>query len=99
MSKKKNLTTSKKNAVLFGVIGGIGEYIGVDPVLLRILAIILIFAGFGMIIPVYFFLGIFVIPEENDFYYDTDNNDKKGTFDSDNYYDRYDYQEDDWSDF
>ena len=36
----KRLYRSKKNKVLAGVCGGIGEYLNVDPVIIRILWII-----------------------------------------------------------
>lgn len=35
----KRLYKSKNNKVIFGVLGGIGEYFEVDPVLLRVLYI------------------------------------------------------------
>jgi phage shock protein PspC (stress-responsive transcriptional regulator) len=32
----KTLTRSSNNKIFFGIFGGLGEYFGVDPVLLRI---------------------------------------------------------------
>jgi len=36
MASKKRLTKSKKDKIIFGVIGGVGEYYDVDATLLRI---------------------------------------------------------------
>jgi len=41
------LYKSNKNKVLAGVVGGIGEYFNIDPVILRIIWILLVaFSGF-----------------------------------------------------
>lgn len=43
----KRLYKSNKNKVLAGVVGGIGEYFNIDPVILRIIWILLVaFSGF-----------------------------------------------------
>ena len=43
----KRLYKSNKNKVLAGVIGGVGEYFSIDPVILRIIWILLVaFSGF-----------------------------------------------------
>ncbi len=41
----KKLYRSKKDRVFAGVCGGIGEYLGVDPTVIRLLAVILGFTG------------------------------------------------------
>lgn len=57
------LTRSKTNRMLAGVCGGLGHYFGVDPVLFRILFVILtIIEGSGLLI--YFVLWL-LIPEES----------------------------------
>ncbi|MFC1800732.1 PspC domain-containing protein [Nanoarchaeota archaeon] len=44
---KKRLYKSKKNRVIAGVCGGIGEYFDVDPVLIRLIFVFLaVFTGF-----------------------------------------------------
>jgi len=49
--KDKKLYRSEKNKVIGGVCGGLGEYLGIDPVILRIIAIVLIFVhGAGLIL-------------------------------------------------
>ena len=54
----RRLYRSRRNRILAGVCGGIGEYFGVDPWLIRILAIII--PGFGLL--AYILCAIF-IPE------------------------------------
>jgi phage shock protein C len=57
----RRLTRSRRNRVLGGVCGGIGEYFGVDPVLVRLVFILAVFSGFGF--PIYLLLWL-VIPLE-----------------------------------
>jgi len=48
--EKKKLYRSKKNRMIAGVCGGIAEYFDIDPVLVRIIAVLTIFAnGIGII--------------------------------------------------
>ncbi|MFV0559334.1 MAG: PspC domain-containing protein [Enterococcus sp.] len=57
---QKRLTKSKNNVVLTGTLGGIGEYIGVDPTIIRIIYIVLSLMAFGSPIILYIFLVILV---------------------------------------
>lgn len=41
----KRLYRSKKDKILGGVCGGIGEYFNIDPVIIRLLWILLLFVG------------------------------------------------------
>lgn len=50
---------------LGGVLGGLGAYIGVDPLWLRIAAIALVLASVGVIIPIYILLWILVPKAES----------------------------------
>jgi len=43
--RPRRLERSREDRVLAGVCGGLGQYLGVDPVLIRIAALILVFAG------------------------------------------------------
>lgn len=57
----RRLTRSREDRVLAGVCGGLGEYLGVDAVLIRIAALVLIFAGgAGLILYV---IGWIAMPE------------------------------------
>jgi phage shock protein C len=60
----KKLYKSRKNKVIAGVIGGIGEYYNVDPVLLRVAWIlIMIFTGVMPGLVVYIVAAI-IIPNK-----------------------------------
>ena len=53
-----------RNKVLFGVCGGIAEFFNIDPTIIRILMIVLVFAGFGSGIPIYIVAAL-IIPERS----------------------------------
>ena len=52
------------NKVLFGVCGGIAEFFNIDPTIVRILMLVLVFAGFGSGIPIYIVAAL-IIPERS----------------------------------
>ena len=57
----KRLYRSRKNRKIAGVCGGIGEYFDVDPVLIRLIAIVSVLTfGTGIIA---YIIGIIIIPE------------------------------------
>jgi phage shock protein C len=56
----RRLQRSRSDRVIAGVCGGLGEYLGVDPILLRIAFVILGFTGFGVLI---YLVGWVVMPE------------------------------------
>ncbi len=60
--RMKRLYKSRQNKVIAGVCGGIGEYLNVDPLLIRIIAVIFFFAG-GFTLLAYI-LGMIVIPSQ-----------------------------------
>jgi phage shock protein C len=46
----KKLYRSRKNSMIGGVCGGLGEYLNVDPTIMRLVAVLLVFAdGIGLI--------------------------------------------------
>ena len=59
----KKLTRSKDNRMICGVCGGIGEYVGIDPTLVRIIWVVLSIAGWGTGLVAYLIAAI-IIPEE-----------------------------------
>ncbi|VVB74712.1 PspC domain protein [Candidatus Tiddalikarchaeum anstoanum] len=59
--KEKKLYRSRKDKIIFGVCGGIAEYLGIDSTLIRILAVILLLSGSWFVV-LYILLGI-IIPE------------------------------------
>ena len=60
----KKLYKSNKNKVFFGAIGGIGEYFDLDPVILRLLwVLITFFTGLGAGLMVYLVAAL-IIPKK-----------------------------------
>jgi phage shock protein C len=60
----KKLYRSKDNAVFAGIIGGVGEYFEIDPVLLRVAyLLIVVFTGFVPGIIAYILAGL-VVPRK-----------------------------------
>lgn len=52
----KKLTKSRTNIVIAGVLGGIGEYLNIDPTILRVLYVIGTFFSAGAGVLLYFIL-------------------------------------------
>lgn len=61
----KKLYKSKSNKVLTGVIGGVGEYFEVDPVIIRLgYLVITVFSGFLPGLIAYIFASL-IVPKTN----------------------------------
>ncbi|MCF7885614.1 MAG: PspC domain-containing protein [Candidatus Marinimicrobia bacterium] len=60
----KRFLRSKDNRIIGGVCGGLGEYLDIDPVIIRIVWLVLFFAG-GVGFLAYLVAWI-IVPEEND---------------------------------
>ena len=58
----RQLYRSSYNKMLAGVCGGIGEYFGIDPTIIRIIWVILAFSGVGILA---YIVAAIIIPEEN----------------------------------
>ena len=59
----KQLTRSTSNRMIAGVCAGLGDYLGIDPTIVRLLAVLAFFTGFGGIALVYLIMAI-VVPEQ-----------------------------------
>lgn len=59
----KQLTRSTSNRMLAGVCAGLGDYLGIDPTIVRLLTVLAFFTGFGGIAVVYLVMAI-VVPEQ-----------------------------------
>lgn len=59
----KKLYRSRRNKMLCGVCGGLGEYLGIDPTVVRLLVVLLSLSSVGMGVIIYF-VAAFIIPEE-----------------------------------
>ena len=57
------LTRSSSNRMIAGVCAGLGEYLGIDPTIIRLLTVLAFFTGFGGIAIVYLVMAI-VVPEQ-----------------------------------
>lgn len=57
----KRLYRSKKDKVLGGVCGGIAEYFNIDPVIIRVIAVVLAFMGFIGLIA--YIVAWIIVPE------------------------------------
>ncbi len=57
---EKKLTKSNKNVVLTGTLAGIGEYIGIDPTVIRVLYVFLSLVAFGSPIILYILLALII---------------------------------------
>ena len=63
MFKNKTLTRSKTNQSLTGILGGIGEYFDIDPVLIRVVFVLLTaFSGFVPGVVAYILMAV-IMPE------------------------------------
>jgi phage shock protein PspC (stress-responsive transcriptional regulator) len=56
------LRKSRMDKMLAGVCGGIGEYLGWDPTIIRIIFLILVFSSFGTMVLIYFILAL-IMPD------------------------------------
>ncbi len=55
----KQLFKSDANRVLCGVCGGIGEYLGIDPTIVRLVAVLLGLSGTGLLV---YIIAALIIP-------------------------------------
>ena len=63
---KRLYRTEGRDATICGVCGGIAEYYGIDPTLVRVATAILIFAG-GLSLWVYI-IAAFIVPKKSTIY-------------------------------
>lgn len=60
MSTTKQFERNPDDAMIFGVIAGLADYFNLNVTVLRLITIILFFAGFGAVIIAYIALAIFL---------------------------------------
>lgn len=65
-NEMKKLYKSKTNRVFGGIIGGMGNYFSIDPVLLRLLAVLIFIVTGFLPIALIYLLALFIVPEEHD---------------------------------
>lgn len=59
--RTRRIYRSRDDRILGGVAGGFGKYLGVDPVLIRLALVALLFAGVGFLL---YIVAWIIIPEE-----------------------------------
>ena len=58
------LTRSRKDVVMSGVLAGLGDYFNIDPTLIRIAFVVVMFlGGGGVLVPLYIGMSI-IVPKE-----------------------------------
>ncbi len=60
----KKIYRSNENKVIAGIFGGLGEYLDVDPVALRLLAILLFIVTGGVPFIIGYIVAIFIVPKK-----------------------------------
>lgn len=58
--KNKKLYRSKSDKILGGVCGGLAEYFEIDPIIVRLVFLALLFAGAGLLV---YIIGWIFIPK------------------------------------
>jgi len=60
--QREGLYRSMRNKKMFGIFGGLAERFGIDATLLRVIGVVLVFAGVGVLIPIYLVCAM-IIPK------------------------------------
>jgi phage shock protein C len=63
-TEAKKLYRSRSNRLLGGVCGGLGDFFGVDPTVVRVVFVLGALFGFGSFILLYIIM-LFIVPEES----------------------------------
>lgn len=61
---ENRLYRSRRNRKVAGILGGLGDYLNIDPTVLRVIFIILLIASGFFPCIIGYFIAYFVIPEE-----------------------------------
>ena len=67
MNQNKKLYRSRKNRMLGGVCGGLGEFFGIDPTIVRLLFIFAVLVSWVAPAVIIYIVMMFVVPEEPEF--------------------------------
>jgi phage shock protein C len=60
----RKLTRSNKDRMFGGVCGGLGEYLNMDPTIIRLIFVLLVIFGVGAPVLVYFIM-LLIVPEDS----------------------------------
>ncbi|MBQ2867592.1 MAG: PspC domain-containing protein [Firmicutes bacterium] len=61
----RKLYRSSEDRAILGICGGIGEYLDIDPIIIRLIVVILTLLGFSGLL--FYIVAIFVIPESPEY--------------------------------
>ncbi len=61
----KKLYKSKNNKIFAGIFGGLGEYLEIDPVVLRLIAVFLCFMSGFLPFILGYIIACFIVPTNN----------------------------------
>ena len=59
--ENKKLYRSRKNKMVCGVAGGLGEYLNVDPTIVRLITLLVVLTGGGLLV---YLAAAIIIPQE-----------------------------------
>ena len=62
----KRLYRGRKGRIITGLCQGIGEYFGVDPVIIRLIALLSLFSTMGLAVIVLYFIFSLVVPRKEE---------------------------------
>ncbi len=60
----KRLYRSSQNKVILGVFGGLGEYFDIDPVIIRLIFILVLFATGIIPLIIGYFIAALIVPQK-----------------------------------
>ena len=63
-SETKRLYRSRKNRMIRGLCGGLGEFLGVDPTIVRLITVLISIIGFLPVVAITYLILMLVVPEE-----------------------------------
>jgi len=64
MSTYKQIVRSRSNRMLGGVCAGLGEYLGIDPTIIRLVFVLVSLLGHLPVVGVVYLVLLIVVPEE-----------------------------------
>lgn len=68
----KRLYRSEDNRILAGVLGGVGEYFSIDPVIIRIIAVVVALVTGVIPFALIYLLAVFMVPKQSEAIIETD---------------------------
>ncbi len=70
----KKLYRSSENKIMFGILGGLGEFFDMDPTVFRLLFLFFIFITGIFPGVIFYFVALLIVPEKNSYHRKTVDN-------------------------